>query len=182
MKLYTRQGDDGSTGLFGGQRVSKDALRVEAYGTVDELNSTLGLAAAACASDELSAIIDAIQPRLFDLGADLCTPADSPHADKIARIAERHVDELERMIDATCAPLPPMKQFVLPGGCELSARLHVARCVCRRAERIIVSLDHAEPVGPNVVAYVNRLSDLLFAMARRANQLAGVEDVPWKPE
>jgi len=182
MKLYTRQGDDGSTGLFGGQRVGKDALRVEAYGTIDELNSVLGLADCACDQDELKAIIAGLQPRLFDLGADLCTPRDSPHADKVARIEQRHVEELERLIDSVCEPLQPMKQFVLPGGCELAARLHVARCVCRRAERILVSLDREDSIGDHVRAYVNRLSDLLFAMARRANQLSGVPDVPWTPE
>lgn len=181
-KLYTRTGDDGSTGLFGGDRVAKDDPRVEAYGTVDELNSVVGLARCACEGDELAAILDAIQPRLFDLGADLCTPSDSPHADKIARFGQRHIDELEQFIDATCASLPPMKHFVLPGGSELAARLHIARTVCRRAERLVITLERAEPSHGFNVRYLNRLSDLLFAMARRANQLAGVDDVPWTPD
>lgn len=182
MKLYTRTGDDGSTGLFGGARIDKDDPRVDAYGTVDELNATIGFARCACEFDELSLILDAVQPRLFDLGADLCTPPDSPHADKIARFDQRHVDELERFIDTTCAPLAPMKHFVLPGGTELAARLHLARTICRRAERLAVALERAEPTHVYNIRYLNRLSDLLFAMSRRANQLAGVDDVPWTPD
>ncbi len=182
MKLYTRNGDDGETGLFGGTRVSKDAVRVEAYGTIDELNSALGLAGSACEFDELSNIITTIQPRLFDLGADLCTPCTSPAAANIGRIGEKHHQELERLIDSVCEPLEPMKHFILPGGCELAARLHLARTICRRAERSIVTLAKYEPIGEAVIPYVNRLSDLLFAMTRRANQLAGVADVPWHPE
>lgn len=182
MKLYTRQGDEGQTGLYGGTRVSKDHVRVQAYGTVDELNSLLGLAAATCPFDELTNIIAIIQPRLFDLGADLCTPCHTQASANIGRIGSEHHEELERLIDGVCAPLPPMKHFILPGGCELAARLHMARTVCRRAERHIVTLAHTEPVGDAVIPYVNRLSDLLFAMARRANQLAGVDDVPWRPQ
>jgi len=179
VKLYTRTGDDGSTGLYGGQRTTKDALRVEAYGTVDEFNSALGMAGAACDDDELSAIIHRVQSRLFDLGADLCTPLDATKVRHQVRITPAHVTELEGLIDAVTAKLPPLRTFILPGGCELAARLHVARTIARRAERRIVALAHAEPVGEGVVPYVNRLSDLLFAMGRRANQLAGVDDVPW---
>lgn len=181
MRIYTRTGDDGTTGLYGGQRTTKDALRVMAYGTVDELNSQLGLAAAGCEFDELSKVIATLQPRLFDLGADLCTPIDA-HAPKQVRITPRHVEELEKLIDATHEPLEPLTTFVLPGGSELAARLHVARTVARRAERLIVALAHQEPVGEGVVPYINRVSDLLFAAARRANQLVGVEDVPWTAE
>ena len=182
MKLYTRNGDDGETGLFGGTRVGKDNVRVEAYGTIDELNSALGLAAVACPFDELSQILAAIQPRLFDLGADLCTPCNTKAGANIGRIGAAHHEELERLIDAVCSPLPPMQHFILPGGTELSARLHVARTICRRAERRIVTLARDEPVGDAVIPYVNRLGDLLFAMARRANQLAQVDDVPWHPQ
>lgn len=181
MRIYTRTGDDGTTGLYGGQRTTKDALRVEAYGTVDELNSQLGLAAAACDFDEISAMLATLQPRLFDLGADLCTPLDAATAKQV-RITPRHVDELEKLIDAMHEPLAPLKTFVLPGGSELAARLHVARTVARRAERLIVALAATEPVGEGVVPYINRVSDLLFAAARRANQLAGVDDVPWTSE
>ncbi len=179
MKLYTRTGDDGSTGLYGGARTTKDALRVEAYGTVDELNSALGVAAVVCQDAQLADILTRLQSRLFDLGADLCTPNDAGKLPHEVRITPAHVTELEGLIDTVSGQLPPLKTFILPGGCELAARLHLARTVSRRAERCIVALAHAEPVGEGVVPYINRVSDLLFAMARRANQQAGVDDVPW---
>lgn len=179
MKLYTKTGDDGTTGLFGGQRVRKDSLRVEAYGTVDELNASLGLAAVVCKHAELSAILTRLQNELFDLGAVLCTPP-GPLPKHIKPITKQHIESAERDIDALCAPLPELTNFILPGGTELAARLHLARCIARRAERIIVALAQQEPAGELVVIYVNRLSDLFFAMARRANQLEGIEDVLWK--
>ncbi|MCX5658590.1 MAG: cob(I)yrinic acid a,c-diamide adenosyltransferase [Planctomycetota bacterium] len=185
MKLYTRRGDDGGTDLFGGQRVNKDSLRVEVYGTVDELNSTVGLTAAACRFPELVAVLHTVQHRLFELGADLATPrkpgAAETSAAGLARIGAEHVAEAEGMIDAVCAPLEPMRTFILPGGSELAARLHVARTVARRAERLCVALSRQEPGLEQVVIHLNRLSDLFFAMARRANQLEGVADVPWNP-
>ncbi len=181
MKLYTRTGDDGTTGLYGGQRTTKHALRVEAYGTVDELNASLGLAAAACDDADMNRMIMRLQSRLFDLGADLCTPLDASVKHEV-RITPDHVTELESLIDAATEPLPPIKYFVLPGGSELAARLHLARTICRRAERCIVALADAEPVGEGVVPYINRVSDLMFALARRANQLGGVDDVPWVSE
>lgn len=187
MKLYTKRGDDGGTDLFGGQRVGKDDLRVEAYGTVDELNAAIGLCAAACdgpAADALRPILTTLMSRLFEVGADLATPRvtadgsdNAPGA--IPRIGSEQTTELEGHIDAITAVLPEMTHFVLPGGTDLAARLHHARTVCRRAERLCVALARHEDVGDVVVPYLNRLSDLLFAMARRANQLAGVEDVPW---
>lgn len=187
MKLYTKRGDDGVTDLFGGARVAKDSLRVAAFGDVDELNATLGLAAAACRHEELSAILRAVQARLFELGADLSTPEAQPKpgdasprkAAGIPRISAEHVAEAERQIDAVCAPLEAMKHFILPGGSELAARLHLARTVCRRAERVCVALSKHEYVSKDLLIYLNRLSDLFFAMARRANQLEGVSDVPW---
>lgn len=195
MKLYTRTGDEGRTSLFGGQRVDKDALRVDAYGTVDELNSVLGLAASGCIRREgeqrvpvqgLAAThgqLTQIQSRLFEIGADLATPTTDPPLDDadrfVPRIEQRQIDELERWIDTTCEQLPEMKSFILPGGTELAARLHVARTVCRRAERLVVALQKVETVSEEVVRYLNRLSDLLFAMARLANHAADVEDVPW---
>lgn len=182
MRLYTRTGDDGSTGLYGGQRTGKDSLRVESYGTVDELNSVLGLARAACRDDELAAILTQLQSRLFDLGADLCTPFKAPAAKKEVRIQPRHVSELEAMIDTVSGRLEPLRSFILPGGGELASRLHHARTVSRRAERLIVALSRAEQVGDGTVPYINRVSDLLFAMARRANQVEGIEDIPWTPE
>jgi cob(I)alamin adenosyltransferase len=186
MKLYTRSGDDGTTGLFGGGRVSKDHPRIEAYGTVDELNATIGLAAAACRSDRayerrLLEIFAPIQSRLFDIGADLATPEGSKNAAKVVRIDESFVAEIESWIDEIDGQNPPIRTFIMPGGGELAARLHLARTVCRRAERAMITLSHAEPVSNGAIQWVNRLSDLLFAMARQANHSAGVADVPWVP-
>ncbi len=186
MKLYTRTGDDGTTGLFGGQRVSKDHPRVAAYGTVDELNACIGLAAATCdVDDELHsqflAIFSELQSRLFDIGADLATPEGAKHEAKVLRISEEHVAEVEKWIDTIDSGNMKMKSFILPGGSELAARLHLARTVCRRAERLMIAVGHSEPVSDGAVIYVNRVSDLLFAMARRANVHEKVPDVPWVP-
>ena len=186
MKLYTKRGDAGLTDLYGGPRVGKDHLRVEAYGTVDELNSLVGLAVCG-ASEELAGPLVSIQSRLFEIGADLATPhgevdedgRETGRGSTVPRVGEAQVSELEAWIDAACEPVPAMRHFVLPGGSETAARLHVARAVCRRAERTCVALTHHEPIGEHVIVYLNRLSDLLFAMARRANQLAGIDDVPW---
>ena len=180
MKLYTRTGDDGSTGLFGGERLGKEDMRVEAYGTVDELNSALGLAAATCTFDEISSVINMLQHRLFDLGADLSTP-NAAEVQRSVRIEAQHVAELEKLIDQTSAKLPPLTSFVLPGGTELSARVHQARTICRRAERRIVALARRAPVSDHVIPFINRLGDLLFTLARRANHLAAADDVPWRP-
>lgn len=180
MKLYTKTGDNGTTGLFCAQRVDKDALRVEAYGEVDELNSVLGWAAAACTHRELADILHRLQDRLFELGADLATPrGEGTDTQKVARIGDRQIAEAEYLIDQACDQLEPLRQFILPGGGELAGRLHTARSVCRRAERRCVSLARAEDIGAGAVVYLNRLSDLLFALARRANQLDGIPDVPW---
>ncbi len=186
MKLYTKRGDDGGTDLFGGRRVGKDDLRVEAYGTVDELNSVIGLCAAACTGAEtasLEEVLTTLMSRLFEVGADLATPLPAAGEESgpaaIPRIGVKQTDELERHIDALTDVLPGMTHFVLPGGTHLAAELHHARTVCRRAERLCVALSRVEDIGPVVVPYLNRLSDLLFAMARRANHLAGVADVPW---
>lgn len=180
IKLYTKQGDDGSTTLFGGQRVDKHALRVEAYGTLDELNSVLGLAAAVADEHHLRPMLLRLQAELFELGSAICTPPGKSVA-HVSPFTAAHVERLERTIDDLTESLEPMRNFILPGGSEAAARLHLARTVCRRAERLIVALARIEPVEGPVLAYVNRLSDLLFAMARRANQLAGVADVAWKP-
>lgn len=180
MKLYTKRGDSGQTDLYGGRRVGKDHLRVEAYGTVDELNSHLGLAmSSAGAGDAVAGPLRSIQSRLFEIGADLATPQESSRGSSVPRITADHIVELERWIDASTAATEPMKHFVLPGGTELAARLHVARTVCRRAERVCVALAAVETIGEQVVVYLNRLSDLLFALARQANAEAGVADVPW---
>jgi cob(I)alamin adenosyltransferase len=184
MKLYTKTGDDGTTGLFGGDRVSKDHPRVEAYGTVDEANAAIALAAAACdpsrpVQRRIADILKMIESRLFDLGADLATPADSKHADKVVRLNDADTRAAEQWIDEIDAGNATMKNFVLPGGSELAARLHLARTICRRAERVMVALARAETVTPQAIIFINRLSDLLFAMARRANADLGVSDVPW---
>jgi cob(I)alamin adenosyltransferase len=185
MKIYTRKGDDGTTGLFGGARVSKGSLRVRAYGEVDELNSTLGLARAerVGASSGPDATVDGllgdIQSRLFDVGAELATLPGRDDKLGIPLVTDDDVALLEQAIDRAEAELEPLRTFVLPGGTRASAALHVARTVCRRAERSIVELAMEEPVRPEVVRYVNRLSDLLFTLARLANRRAGVPDVPW---
>ncbi|MEM1107259.1 MAG: cob(I)yrinic acid a,c-diamide adenosyltransferase [Planctomycetota bacterium] len=187
MKLYTKRGDAGLTDLYGGQRIGKHSLRVEAYGTVDELNSVIGLANAGSVPDEIAEPLVSIQSRLFEIGADLATPHgeldedgnETERSSTVPRVGDDQITELEKWIDAVCEPVPPMKHFVLPGGTELAARLHVGRTVCRRAERLCVELATVESIGDHVIVYLNRLSDLLFAMARRANQLEGVDDIPW---
>lgn len=176
MKLYTKTGDDGSTGLFGGARVQKNDCRVTAYGTVDETNAAIGLCAAVCTREETLSLLRQIQSDLFILGGELATAAGA--TPKVA-IADDRIAQLERWIDEACADVPPLKTFVLPGGCELAARLHYGRTVCRRAERDVVSLTQKETVSSAVVIYLNRLSDLLFALARAANHRAGVADIPW---
>ena len=188
MKLYTGTGDDGSTGLFGSERLGKDHPRVEAYGCVDELNAHIGLAAAGCVDAcgsggdlaRLGSILGLLSARLFTVGADLATPAEEAHGSKITRTAARDVTEIEGWIDEIDADNRPMKNFVLPGGTELAARLHVARTVARRAERRVVNLTRMDTVTPEVVVYLNRVSDLLFAMARAANRIKGVQDVEWR--
>ena len=179
MKIYTKTGDDGTTGLFGGGRVPKDSARIEAYGTVDELNSVIGLAVSASSIDWLDDLLQHIQQQLFVLGADLATPLDARSNYPIPRIDETDVKKLERAIDEQDNQLPPLKQFILPGGSVLAAHLHHARTVCRRAERLLVSLSQEQEIGKSDIIYLNRLSDLLFVLARRANQLTSVPDVEW---
>ncbi len=182
-KIYTRTGDSGETGLFGGKRVPKDDLRVSAYGTVDELNAMLGAARAADPGAEIDAVLERLQHHLLDLGAELATPPTAaPSATSHARhVMPEWVTGLERDIDRFEAALPPLRQFILPGGTPAAAALHLARTVARRAERRIVTLAAREPVNPDVLKYVNRLSDLLFVLARAANQAAGHPDVLWMP-
>ena len=184
MKIYTRTGDQGETALFGGQRVSKDHDRIEAYGTVDELNAVLGVVRAELgdAGDpgRIDPLLARVQHQLFDLGAELATP--SPEEKGTALLTDSQVASLEQAIDEYEAKLTPLKQFILPGGSRAASHLHVARCVCRRAERLIVALGHHEAVRETPVQYVNRLADLLFVLARAANHAAGVGDVPWNKE
>ncbi|MFN4244342.1 MAG: cob(I)yrinic acid a,c-diamide adenosyltransferase [Tepidisphaerales bacterium] len=182
MKLYTRTGDDGTTGLIGGQRVSKDHIRIDAYGTVDELNATLGMAAVAVTdvTRELEPLLRAVQNELFAVGAVLATPPGSPYAASAPPIRPEWAMRLEQEIDHATGRLPPLRQFILPGGTELAARLHLARTVCRRAERLTVALHRLEPLDAVLLTYLNRLSDWLFVHARYANHLAGVPDRPWE--
>jgi cob(I)alamin adenosyltransferase len=189
-KIYTRTGDDGTTGLGTGKRASKASPRVEAYGTVDEANAAIGLAvcqaeSAGPAAAELAGALRSIQHDLFDLGADLCTPIDGAEKPGARlRILPAQTDRLEPIIDRFNEHLEPLTSFVLPGGTPLSAALHLARTITRRAERLTVLLREQEPhaTGPEPVRYLNRLSDLLFVLARAANRVApGPGDVLWKP-
>ncbi|CAA7621633.1 cob(I)yrinic acid a,c-diamide adenosyltransferase [Magnetospirillum sp. UT-4] len=181
-RIYTRGGDKGQTSLGDGTRVGKHALRVEAYGTVDEANAVIGLARLDTAAEpQADAMLARIQNDLFDLGADLCNPAAEGEAPGQAlRMVQPQVDRLEAEIDAMNQSLAPLTSFILPGGSPASARLHLARTVVRRAERLMVALAEAEPVGPAAIAYVNRLSDHLFVLARRMNG-NGAADVLWTP-
>jgi len=178
-KVYTRTGDDGTTSLGGGQRVAKDAPRIEAYGTVDELNSAIGVALAAGVDEGLAGPLRTIQNELFHLGSDLCIPEADKARMPAPRIEERHVLALEKLMDELSEKLSPLENFVLPGGSLGAAQLHVARTVCRRAERLLVALARTEAVGPWTIRYLNRLSDALFVMARHENRRRGVPDVLW---
>jgi len=181
-KIYTRTGDDGHTGIGDGSRVSKLDARVIAGGTVDELNSLVGVARAHCSAGAVQGVLEQLQQRLFDLGADITCPWD-PDAtdDKCPRIVDRHVSWLETQIDRVNDSLSPLNSFVLPGGNVAAASLHVARSVCRRAERDVWQLQAEHAINPTIVVYLNRLSDLLFVLARDAND-AGTTDVLWKPD
>lgn len=174
-KIYTKTGDDGTTGLGDGTRVAKDAARVAAYGTVDEANSALGLLLAAPLPEDVRAALTAIQHQLFDLGGELCIPGH-------AAITDADIERLERQLDAWNEPLPPLKDFILPGGGEAAARCHLARTIVRRAERETVALARQEPVRPQAIRYLNRLSDLLFVLARVLARADGHGEVLWNHE
>lgn len=180
QKIYTRTGDKGDTSLFGGQRVPKDALRIEAYGTVDELNSVLGIVLAEARDPGIVKILTHIQSQLFAVGADLATPR-SVERKNVRRFEPKDCHPLERMIDSLESHLKPLRSFILPGGSPIAARLHFARTVCRRAERCVVRLSRHEDIGEGMMMYLNRLSDLLFVLARYANITADVQEVKWKP-
>jgi cob(I)alamin adenosyltransferase len=179
MKIYTRTGDKGDTSLFGGQRVPKDALRIDAYGTVDELNSLLGVVRADSTDPQIDRILARVQNELFVLGADLATPRSARK--KIARVDLSDARPLEKFIDNLEKRLTPLRAFILPGGSLVAAQLHFARTVCRRAERFVVRLSRNEDIGEGITVYLNRLSDLLFVLARYANHAAGVAETRWKP-
>lgn len=178
-KIYTRTGDEGTTALGGGQRVPKDALRIETYGTVDELNSVLGVAVATGLCDRLAAELPVIQNELFHLGSDLCFVEGDKARFNIPQIEARHVEKLEHLIDEMTAVVGPLQNFILPGGTPTAAQLHVARTVCRRAERLAIALGREEGIGAFVLPYLNRLSDALFVMARLENHEKGSAETLW---
>ncbi len=180
-RIYTKTGDEGMTGLGGGRRVSKDSPRVRAYGTVDELNSAIGVALALGLTERLAHGLVAIQNELFDLGSDLCWPDDDERRGRIPTVQPRHVENLEQLIDELNGAVGPLTNFLLPGGSPGAAQLHVARTVCRRAERETITLSHEEPIGDFVLPYLNRLSDALFVMARYENHERGVAEPLWQP-
>jgi cob(I)alamin adenosyltransferase len=181
MKIYTKTGDKGMTGLYGGARVSKSSPRIAAYGDIDELNAILGVARAETSHDPIKKALSEVQTTLFTVGAQLASPNVDP---KIEVVTAAHVDSLERQMDAITEHLAPMRHFILPGGSRTSATLHLARTVCRRAERAAVHLATLpnEAVDHWVMIYINRLSDFLFLLARLANQLENIEDTPWLPQ
>ena len=179
-RIYTKLGDSGETALVGGQRVPKDDLRIEAYGTVDELNAFIGVATVSCEQPQLTSILRRVQHELFNLGSILATKPEDVHP-KQPRVTDAEVKQLEREIDEMNADLPKLRSFVLPGGSRISAELHVCRTVCRRAERLLVSLARREPVPPEAIRYLNRLSDALFVWSRWVNKMAGVAEVLWEP-
>jgi len=174
-KIYTRTGDDGSTGLGDGSRIAKDSLRVEAYGTVDEANSCIGLVLATDMPEDIRTLLTAVQHQLFDLGGELCIPGH-------AAIDDEDVERLEQHLDRYNDDLPPLKDFILPGGGEAAARCHVARTVVRRAERETVALSRVEAVRPQAIRYLNRLSDLLFVLSRVLARASGHGEVLWHHE
>lgn len=173
-KIYTRTGDDGTTGLGDGSRVDKDSLRVEAFGTIDELNSYLGLVLACSPPSEIDSLITSIQHELFDLGGEISVPGREV-------VTPDHVMRLEKELDKYNSELEPLKEFILPGGSQLAAHCHICRAVCRRAERRLISLKREETVSEHAVKYLNRLSDLLFVLARSLNLSENKEDILWQP-
>jgi cob(I)alamin adenosyltransferase len=185
MRIYTRTGDQGETGLFGGQRAMKNHPRVMAYGEIDELNTLLGICVAGCPDEELKALLERLQADLFVVGADLATPQDE--GDRVGsrvvqRVSEGMCAALEGLNDRYTEGVPALETFILPGGTPLAAQLHFARAVCRRAERAVITASGRETLNPEVVVYLNRLSDLLFTLARAANHRADHPETPWVPQ
>jgi cob(I)alamin adenosyltransferase len=182
MKIYTRTGDAGTTGLFGGARVEKDSIRVEAYGVVDELNAALGIAAAAMpAGGAMTERIASIQNELFAVGAELATVPGHESRLSTPLVSATDIERLEGWIDELELGLPVLRNFILPGGCAGGAALHAARTICRRAERRVIAAGRESPVRSEIVVYLNRLSDLLFVLARAVNHQAGAPETTWNP-
>ena len=182
MKIYTKTGDKGETGLFGGERVSKNTLRLNAYGTIDELNSFVGLAIIEVKCDEIKNILIDLQNKLFVIGSDLATPETEKNKKlKISRTPDQFILEIEKTIDNLDSQLDELKNFILPGGSKSAALLHVCRTVSRRAEREVVALKNIEKIGDNILIFLNRLSDLLFVLSRFENKYSNIPDTKWIP-
>lgn len=182
MKIYTKTGDKGETGLFGGERVSKDSPRISAYGTIDELNSFIGLAVTKVKSEDVRKSLLKVQNYLFTIGADLATPeSERPGKLKIQRTPSSFYEETEKIIDGFEKQLDELKNFILPGGTESAALLHICRTICRRAEREIVALKKSVTIGENILIFLNRLSDLLFVLSRIENKVSNHPDTIWNP-
>lgn len=182
MKIYTKTGDRGETGLFGGERVSKHSTRLDAYGSVDELNSFIGLAILEVKNEELKSILKNIQQKLFVVGSDLATPQTEKNKKlKITRTPDSFIVETEKLIDTFDLQLDELKNFILPGGSKGAALLHICRTIARRAEREIVALKNTEEIGNNIVIFLNRLSDLFFVLSRFENKYSNIPDTKWIP-
>lgn len=180
MKIYTKKGDAGQTSLFSGKRIPKYHIRIESYGTIDELNAYIGMLQAQAATEDFRPLLRKIQNTLFTLGSNLAS--DTPEATaRVPKISEAEINELENSIDEMTEVLPPLRNFILPGGDPANALAHLARCVCRRAERVVVQLHEAESVDPLILAYLNRLSDWLFVFARMMSKVTAAEEIAWKP-
>lgn len=180
MKLYTGFGDEGKTALFGGETVKKNHLRVEMYGTLDELNSFIGLILSKNKDKAVATDLTAVQNELFTFGAEMATPSTEKRAGFTEQLSKVHIDALENMIDKYSAQVPPLKKFVLPGGCEAASFAHISRTICRRAERMLISLAEEISIRADLIVYLNRLSDLLFIIARYQNVVNKVEDIAWE--
>ena len=181
MKIYTKTGDKGETSLFGGERVLKDSLRIESYGTIDELNSFIGLAITEVLDKEVLNLLGKIQNMLFNVGADLATPdLERNKKLKVKRVTADYAEEIEKAIDYFESKLAPLQNFILPGGSKAAAILHICRTVARRAERRVIGLNNTEQVGENLIIFLNRLSDLFFVLSRFENKISKVPDITWK--
>lgn len=180
MKIYTRTGDGGETGIYGGKRLSKNSTTINAIGDVDELNALLGLIVTDVKEDGIKELLVAVQKDLFSIGADLATPKDIDKNLKVVRVKKSRIDSLEKLIDKYDKNLASLKFFILPGGSKSGAKLHLARAICRRAERSVVGIETENEINPNIKIYLNRLSDLLFVLARYQNNQDNIEEIFWK--
>ena len=182
MKIYTKTGDKGETGLFGGERISKHSTRLDAYGTVDELNSFIGYAITEVRSNDVKTLLTDIQQKLFVVGSDLATPQTEKNEKlKITRTPDNYIVETEKLIDSFESQLEELKNFILPGGSKGAALLHICRTIARRAEREIVALKNTEEIGNNIIIFLNRLSDLFFVLSRFENKYSNIPDTKWIP-